>query len=92
MSSLRMSLDDTNFEQLVELARSMLPEYAPRWTDHNLHDPGIMLIELLAWVADQQIYALGRERRDERYGYAALLGLRPHGPHPARGLLWLAGN
>jgi hypothetical protein len=92
MSSLRMSLDDTNFEQLVELARSMLPEYAPRWTDHNRHDPGIMLIELLAWVADQQIYALGRERRDERYGYAALLGLRPHGPHPARGLLWRAGN
>ena len=92
MSSLRMSLDDTNFEQLVELARSMLPQYAPRWTDHNLHDPGIMLIELMAWVADQQIYALGRERRDERYGYAALLGLRPHDPHPARGLLWLAGN
>jgi hypothetical protein len=92
MSSLQLSLDDTNFEHLVELARSMLPEYAPRWTDHNVHDPGIMLIELLAWVADQQIYALGRDRRDERYGYAALLGLRPHGPHQARGLLWPAAN
>jgi hypothetical protein len=92
MSSLQLSLDDTNFEQLVELARAMLPEYSPRWTDHNVHDPGITLIELLAWVADQQIYALGRDRRDERYGYAALLGLRPHGPHQARGLLWPPAN
>jgi hypothetical protein len=92
MSTLQMSLDDTNFEQLVELGRSMLPEYAPRWTDQNLHDPGIMLLELMAWVADQQIYALGRERRDERMAYAALLGLRPHGPRPARGLLWRANN
>jgi hypothetical protein len=58
MSSLQLSLDDTNFEHLVELGRSMLPEYAPRWTDHNVHDPGIMLIELLAWVADQQICSM----------------------------------
>ena len=87
-----MSLDDTDYAQLVELARSMLPEHAPSWTDHNVHDPGITLLELLAWVADQQIYALGRERRDERLGYAALLGLRPHGPLPAHGLLWPAPN
>jgi hypothetical protein len=92
MSSLSMSLDDTNYAQLVELARAMLPEYAPTWTDHNVHDPGITLLELLAWVADQQIYALGRERRDERLGYAALLGVRPYGPVPARGLLWPAAN
>jgi len=88
MTSLRLSLDDTDFESLVETARSLIPAITPRWTDHNIHDPGIMLLELLAWTADQEIYALGRMRTDERLGYAALLGLRPTGPEPARGLIW----
>jgi hypothetical protein len=88
MTSLRMSLDDTDFESLAETARSLIPAVTPLWTDHNVHDPGIMLLELLAWVADQEIYALGRMRTDERLGYAALLGLRPRGPEPARGLIW----
>jgi hypothetical protein len=88
MTSLRMSLDDTDFESLAETARSLIPAVTPLWTDHNIHDPGIMLLELLAWVADQEIYALGRMRTDERLGYAALLGLRLRGPEPARGLIW----
>jgi predicted phage baseplate assembly protein len=88
MTSLRTSLDDTDFTTLVETARSFIPAVAPEWTDHNLHDPGIMLLDLLAWSADQEIYALGRDRLDERLGYAALLALRPSGPSPARGLIW----
>jgi hypothetical protein len=88
MTSLRMSLDDTDFATLVETARSFIPVVAPEWTDHNLHDPGIMLLDLLAWSADQEIYALARDRLDERLGYGALLALRPSGPSPARGLTW----
>ncbi|MEH2530768.1 hypothetical protein V1277_002855 [Bradyrhizobium sp. AZCC 1588] len=90
MTSLRLSLDDTDFEALFESARSLIPVVAPDWTDHNFHDPGITLIDLLAWSADQQIYALGHPRLDERLGYAALLGLRPRGPVPASGLIWPA--
>ena len=37
-----------DFTTLVETARSFIPVIAPDWTDHNLHDPGIMLLELLA--------------------------------------------
>jgi hypothetical protein len=88
MSDLRLALDDTDFEKLVELGRAMIPAAAPGWTDHNLHDPGIMLVELLAWVADAQVYALSRIRRDERQAYARLLGVTPRGPVPAQGLVW----
>jgi predicted phage baseplate assembly protein len=42
----------------------------------------------MAFAADAQIYGLGRLRQDERRGYAALMGIRPHGPRPAQGLLW----
>lgn len=88
MSTLRPNLFDTDFEQLVSLGRALLPKHAPEWTDHNLHDPGIMLIELLAWTAEAQMYSLARLRTDERWAYGALLGLVPRGPIPARGLVW----
>jgi hypothetical protein len=88
MSDLRLHLDTIDFEKLVELGRSMIPTVAPGWTDHNVHDPGIMLMELIAWVADAQVYSLARTRRDERGGYARILGLEAHGPDPAQGLIW----
>ena len=62
MSDLRLNLDTIDFKELVELGRSMIPTVAPGWTDHNVHDPGIMLMELVAWVADAQVYALGHAR------------------------------
>lgn len=88
MSDLRPNLFDTDFEQLVGLGRSLIPKFAPEWTDHNLHDPGIMLIELLAWTAEAQTYSLARLRTDERWAYGALLGFTPRGPLPAQGIVW----
>ncbi|MGH8237126.1 MAG: putative baseplate assembly protein, partial [Steroidobacteraceae bacterium] len=67
---------DRRFDDLLEAGRSRLPSLAPRWTDYNAHDPGITLMELLAWVSEAQLYSLARMRRDERAAYAALLGLR----------------
>jgi predicted phage baseplate assembly protein len=88
MKDLRLVLDDTRFDELLETARSLIPTLAPEWTDHNVHDPGIMLTELIAWISEAQIYSLGRLRRDERIAYAALSGVRAQGPEPARGLVW----
>jgi hypothetical protein len=90
MNDLSLRLDDTDFERLAALGRSLIPTLAPGWTDHNVHDPGIMLIELVAWIADAQTYALGRMRRDERRAYGSLLGVELEGTVPARGLLWPA--
>lgn len=81
-------LDNTDFEQLVEEARARIPRYAPEWTDHNLHDPGITLLELLAWLVDQQIYQVGFVGDRHLEAYAALLGVHRQAPVPARGLLW----
>ena len=88
MTSLRLNLDTTDFDQLVALGRALIPTLAPSWTDHNAHDPGIMLLELLAFIADAQIYSLARVRRDERRAYGKLLGLGARGPVPAHGLVW----
>ncbi|MFY2826016.1 putative baseplate assembly protein [Ruegeria sp. MALMAid1280] len=81
-------LDTIDFVALVAEARERIPRYAPDWTDHNLHDPGITLIDLVAWVADQQIYQLGFVGDAHRLAFARLLGVTPQPARPARGLLW----
>jgi len=88
MKRLAPNLFDRRFNDLMEMGRARLPGLAPDWTDYNAHDPGITLMELLAWVAEAQLYSLGRMRRDERTAYAALLGVVPRGTEPARGLIW----
>lgn len=88
MRSLAPNLFQRRFSDLVEIGRARLPSAAPEWTDHNAHDPGITLMELLAWVAEAQLYSLSRVRRDERAAYAALLGISPHGTESATGLIW----
>jgi hypothetical protein len=88
--SLRVpDLDDVDFEQLVEEARGLIQRYAPDWTDHNLHDPGITLLELLAWITDQQVYQLGFVGDRHQQAFAALLGVRGDHARPAGGLVWL---
>lgn len=86
--TLAPDLFDRRFEDLLEIGRSRLPGLAPGWTDYNLHDPGITMLELLAWITEAQLYGLSRTRRDERTAYAALLGLAPRGPLPATGCIW----
>jgi hypothetical protein len=88
MKALAPDLFQRRFGDLVEIGRARLPALAPAWTDHNAHDPGITLMELLAWVAEAQLYSLSRSRRDERRAYAALLGVVPAGTQAARGLIW----
>src|SRR5262245_56172359 len=51
----------------------MLPRYAPGWTNHNPSDPGITLVELLAYVSEQLIYRLNRITRETKIRFAQLL-------------------
>jgi predicted phage baseplate assembly protein len=88
MTRLAPDLFDRRYDDLVELGRAQLPALAPEWTDHNAHDPGITLLELLAWVTEAQLYSVAHTRRDERRAYATLMGIVPHGTRPGRGLLW----
>ena len=88
MTHLAPDLFQRRFQDLVEIGRAQLPSLAPEWTDQNAHDPGITLMELLAWVGEAQFYSLSRQRRDERAAYASLLGILPAGTKAAQGLLW----
>jgi hypothetical protein len=51
---------ERDFEDLVREGIALLPVHAPQWTDHNPSDPGVTLIELLAYLSDILLYRTGR--------------------------------
>jgi predicted phage baseplate assembly protein len=80
-------LDTRRFEELVVEARSRIPVHAPQWTDHNVSDPGIVLIELLAYLAESDVYRANRVPDRNRRKLLALLGGRAAGPSAGRAVL-----
>ena len=47
------NLDDRRFQDLVDESKRQVMQECRDWTDHNVHDPGVTLIELFAWMTDQ---------------------------------------
>ena len=37
---------------------------APEWTQHNQHDPGVTVLELLAWLTESLVYRAERLSED----------------------------
>jgi predicted phage baseplate assembly protein len=77
------NFDNRTFEDLVDELRALIPRYAPQWTDHNLSDPGMMLIDLFAWLAEALIYRLNRIPASGEGRFLELLGARFHPAQPA---------
>jgi predicted phage baseplate assembly protein len=81
------NLDDRRWTDLIDEARALIPVLAPSWTDQNPSEPGITLIELLAFIAEQDIYRLNRISPRHRALMLSMAGVVPRGPQPARALL-----
>ena len=64
---------EPGYEDLVAQGIALLPGHAPEWTNHNASDPGITLIELLAYFADALLYRLGRVGTAEHVEFLRLL-------------------
>ncbi len=79
------SLDDRCFQELVDEAKRRIPRLCPDWTDHNVSDPGVTLIELFAWMTEQYIYRLNRVPDKNLIAYLNLIGVSLAPAQPARG-------
>jgi predicted phage baseplate assembly protein len=72
-------LDDRSFQDIVDEAKRLIPRYCPEWTNHNLSDPGVALIELFAWMSEMVLYRVNQV--PDRL-YAKFLGLMGVDPFP----------
>lgn len=86
------NLDDRHFQQLVDDARRLVQRRCPDWTDHNISDPGITLIETFAMMVDQLIYRLNRVPDRNYIKFLELIGLelRPSGVASGDVTFWLS--
>jgi predicted phage baseplate assembly protein len=69
-------LDDRRFQDLVDEAKRAVARRCPEWTDHNVSDPGVTLIELFADMTDQLLFRLNRVPDKHYLAFLDLLGVR----------------
>lgn len=77
-------LDNRNFQDIVDELKRRIPLYCPEWTDHNVSDPGITMIELFAYVAEQLLYRMNQIPLLHYITFAQFLGIPLPLPQPAR--------
>ena len=78
------NLDDRRFQNLVDDAKRLVQRRCPEWTDHNVSDPGVTLIETFAYMTDQVIYRLNRVPDRNYIRFLELLGVHLFPPTAAR--------
>lgn len=70
-------LDDLRFQRdIVDEARRRIIRYCPEWTEYNLSDPGITLIELFSWMTEMITYRLNLVPEKSRIRFMELLGVQ----------------
>jgi predicted phage baseplate assembly protein len=70
------SLDDRRFQELVDDAKRLVMRRCPEWTDHNVSDPGVTLIETFAYMTDALLYRLNRLPDRLYVKFLDMIGLR----------------
>lgn len=85
-------LDDRQFQDLVNEAKSRITHYCPEWTDHNVSDPGVTMIELFAYMVDILLYRVNQLPQVHAVKLLEMFGIKLAGPQPARvrATFWLS--
>ena len=78
-----------SFEELLAEAKNQIAAIYPEWTDWNIHDPGVTILELFAFMTEVAWYRLRYIGTEHRRKYLKLLGVRCQKPRPSRVLLRL---
>ena len=76
-------LDDQRYADIVREAVGRLPWLCPQWTDHNAHDPGITILELMAWYKEMLQFQMDQLTPSLRRELLGLAGVTPLQAQPA---------
>jgi len=77
-------LDDRRFQDIVDEAKRRINRLCPEWTDHNVSDPGVALIELFAWMTEMTLYRLNQVPDRLYIKFLELVGVELFSAVPAR--------
>jgi hypothetical protein len=77
-------LDDRTYDELRNQLIDRIPTLCPRWTDFNPSDPGITVLELMAWMAEVLLYRINRVPEKSLIRFLELIGVELRPPTCAR--------
>ena len=77
-------LDDRKFQDIVDEAKRLIPRYCPEWTNHNVSDPGVALIELFAWMSEMVLFRVNQVPERLYVHFLNMVGIEPFPPSVAR--------
>lgn len=80
-------LDDRNYDDLIGELRDRIAVYAPEWNDLSPSNPGITLLELVAFLGENLLYRFNQIPDATRTWLLHLLQVPLRSSQPARGLV-----
>ncbi len=85
-------LDDRRFQDIVDEAKKRIPHYCKEWTDHNVSDPGVTMLELFAFMTEVMLYRMNQVPDLHYIRFLEMLGIRLQEPVPAKApvTFWLS--
>ncbi|HEY2900424.1 MAG TPA: baseplate J/gp47 family protein [Polyangia bacterium] len=86
------SLDNRTFNDLVAQLIGRIPIHNPEWTNFNRSDPGITILELAAFLLENDIYVANQIPERNRLKFLNLLGIPLHPAASANGLVTFADD
>src|SRR5690606_39248451 len=75
-------------------AKRRIPLYTPEWTNHNVSDPGVALIELFAWMSEMVLFRVNQVPDRLYTHFLNLDGIEQFPPSVARAgiTFWLTAS
>jgi hypothetical protein len=61
------------YEDILGEMISSIPRYSEKWTNNNPSDPGITVLEILAWVFDSTLYRMNRIPEESYINFLRLM-------------------
>src|SRR5215472_5817050 len=83
------NLSDQTYQGFLDEALARIPVHNPEWTNFNDSDPGVTLVQLFAFLADNFLYRSNRVPEVNRRKFLTLLGLSLQAATPAQGIVTL---
>lgn len=81
------TLDNRRFSDLMAELLARIPIHNPEWTNFNRSDPGVTILELAAFLLENDIYVANQIPERNRRKFLALLGVPLQPAASARGLV-----
>ncbi len=70
-----LKLDDRRYQEIRDELIRRIPVHSPQWTDHNISDPGVVLLELFAFLGGDLLYQINRVPEKAQREFLNLLNL-----------------